>query len=97
LEEKETNMVATTQNGVATSVKVIVTTISKAPVFSGKHGDKWSIREMKLAAHLMDKGLDMCLEPGFESKLPMKGIGLFDSDTEKEVVELNKKAMGKFI
>ncbi len=45
----------------------------------------------------MDKELDMCLEPGFESKLPGKEIGPFDSDNEKEAVELNKKAMGQFI
>ncbi len=43
LEEKETNMVETTQNGVAMSVKVIATTNLKAPVFSGKHGDKCTI------------------------------------------------------
>jgi hypothetical protein len=97
LEEKETNMVATTQNGAATSVKVIATTNLKAPVFSGKHGDKWTIWEMKMTAHFMEKGLDMCLEPGFESKLPKKEIGPFDSDNEKEAVELNKKTMGQFI
>ncbi len=50
-----------------------------------------------MTAHLMDKGLDMCLEPGFESKLTEKEIGPFDSDNEKEAVELNKKAMGQFI
>jgi hypothetical protein len=97
LEEKETNMVATTQNGTATSVEVIAKTNSKAPVFSGKHGDKWTIWEMKMTAHLMDKGLDMCLKPGFECKLPEKEIGPFDSDNEKEAVEFNKKAMGQFI
>ncbi len=97
LEEKETNMVATTYNGAATSVKVIVTTNSNAPVFSDKHVDKRTIWEMKMTAHLMDKGLDMFLKPGFESKLPKKEIGLFDSDNEKEAVQLNKKAMGQFI
>ncbi len=90
-------MVATTQNGGATSVEVIATTNLKVPVFSGKHGDEWTIWEMKMTAHLMDKGLDKCLEPGFEHKLPEKEIGPFDSDNEKEAVELNKKAMGQFI
>jgi hypothetical protein len=83
LEEKETNMVATTRNHTATSVKVIMTTKLKAPVFSGKRGDEWTIWEMKMTAHLINMGLDMCLEPGFESKLPKKEIGPFDSDNEK--------------
>jgi hypothetical protein len=90
-------MVATTQNGVATSVKVVATANMKAPVFSGKHGDEWIIWEMKMTAHLMDKGLGVCLEPDFKSKLPAKEIGPFDSNNEKEAVELKKKAMGQFI
>ncbi len=82
------------KNGVATSVEVVATANTEAPVFSGKHGDEWTIWEMKMTGHLMDKGLDVCLEPDFESKLPAKEIGPFDSNNEKEAVELNKKAMG---
>jgi hypothetical protein len=90
-------MVATTQNGAVTPVEVVATTSSKAPVFSGKHDDEWTIWEMKMTAHLIEKGLDMCLEPGFEDKLPNKEIGPHDSDSKKEAVEMNKKAMGQFI
>ena len=91
-------MVAT-RTGAGTStaaVEVVATTNTKAPVFSGKHDDDWTIWEMKMTAHLMDKGLDMCLEQEFDSKLPAKEIGPFENN-EKEAVELNKKAMGQFI
>ncbi len=52
--------------------------------------------EMKMTDHLMDKGLDVCLEQDFESKFPTKEIGPFENN-EKKAVELNKKAMGQFI
>ncbi len=57
---------------------------------------------MKVTAHLMGKGLDECLDPDFENRLPVKESGLFDLTTDvgkkfKEAVDLNKKVMGKFI
>ncbi len=33
---------------------------------------------MKFLAHLMEKGLDACLDPNFENRLPTKEIGPFD-------------------
>ena len=91
-------MVAT-QTGVGSStaaVEVVATTHTKAPFFSGKHGNDWTIWEMKMTAHLMDKGLDMCLEEEFNAKFLAKEIGPFFND-ENEAVEQNKKAMGQFI
>ena len=60
-------MVAT-RTGAGTStaaVEVVAMANTKAPVFSGKHGDDWTIWEMTMTAHLMDKGLDVCLEQDF--------------------------------
>jgi hypothetical protein len=96
--QKKSNMVATwTGAGTSTAaVEVVATANIKAPVFSGKHGNDWTIWEMKMTAHLMDKGLDVCLEQDFESKFPTKEIGPFKNN-EKEAVELNMKAMGQFI
>ncbi len=58
--------------------------------------------EMKMMAHLMEKGLDECLDPNFERRLPMKENGLFnmavkEEKKSKEAVDLNKKAMCQFI
>jgi hypothetical protein len=33
---------------------------------------------MKFSAHLMEKGLDTCLDPDFETRLPNKESGPFD-------------------
>jgi hypothetical protein len=97
-------MVAVTRgvSAAASSVEVVTATNAKPPTFSGKHGDDWTIWEMKMIAHLMDKGLDECLEPNFENRLPAKEEGPFDLTTEdgkkaKEAVDLNKKVMGQFI
>ncbi len=83
------------------SVEVVTMTNSKPPNFSGKHGDDWTMWEMKMTAHLMDKGLNECLEPSFESRLPANESGPFDLATEdgrkaKEAVDLSKKVMGQF-
>ena len=43
-----------------------------------------------MTAHFMDKGLDACLEPGFDNKLPAKQSSPRDDD-EKGAAELNKK------
>ena len=46
---------------VTTRVEVVTATTSKTPVFSGNHGNNWTIIwEMKMSAHLMEKGLDAC-------------------------------------
>jgi hypothetical protein len=37
-----------------TNVDVVTGTTSKPPVFSGNHGEDWTIWEMKMTAHLMD-------------------------------------------
>jgi hypothetical protein len=59
-----------------TSVEVVTATTSKMPVFSGNHGDDWTIWKMKMLAHLMEKGLDACLDPDLETRLPEKEIGM---------------------
>ena len=53
---------------------------------------------MKFSAHLTEKGMDACLDPDFENRLPTKEIGPFDmtnddEKNQKEAVDLNKKAM----
>jgi len=57
---------------------------------------------MKFLAHLTEKGLDTCLDPDFENRLPTKEIGPFDmtndnKKNQKEAVDLNKKAVCQFI
>ncbi len=84
------------------SVEMVATTSSKPPTFSGKHGDDWAMWEMKMAAHLMDKGLDEYLDSDFKNRLLVKESGPFDLTTDdgkkfKEAVDLNKKVMGQFI
>ena len=37
-----------------TNVEVVAGAISKMPVFSGNHGNDWTIWEMKMLAHLME-------------------------------------------
>ncbi len=73
-------MVAATQANASvatTNFQVITGTTSKPPVFSGNHENDWTIWEMKMMAHLMGKGLDSCLDPGFETRLPPKENGPF--------------------
>jgi hypothetical protein len=48
-------MVVGTQTSATTSVEVVTATTSKMPVFSGNHGNDWTIWEMKMLAHLMEK------------------------------------------
>jgi len=84
------------------NVEVVTGTTSKTPVLSGNHGDDWTIWEMKMLAHLMEKGLDACLDPDFETRLPEKESGPFnltvkDEKNQKEAVDMNKKAMCQFI
>jgi hypothetical protein len=57
---------------------------------------------MKMMAHLMEKGLNSCLDPNFETRLPTNENGLFNLAVEdeknfKEAVDLNKKALCQFI
>jgi hypothetical protein len=85
-----------------TNIEVVTGTTSKPPVFSGNHGDDWTIWEMKMTAHHMEKGLDECLDPNFETRLPTKENGPFNMAVEeekklKEAVDLNKKAVCQFI
>ncbi len=54
-----------------------------------------------MTAHLMDKGLNICLDPDFENRLPVKEIGPFDLTTDdgkkfKEAVDLIKKCRHRF-
>jgi hypothetical protein len=56
------------------SVEVVTTTSSKPPTFSDRHGDDWTIWEMKMTVHLIDKGPNECLDPHFENRLPVKKI-----------------------
>ncbi len=97
-------VVATRANASSTTsnVEVVTGTTSKTPVFSGNHGNDRTIWEMKFSTHLMEKGLDACLNPCFETRLPNKESGPFnmtigDEKNQKEVVEMNKKAMCQFI
>jgi len=98
-------VVATRANAslMTNNVKVVAGITSKTtPVFSGNHGDDWTIWEMKISAHLMKKGFDACLDPTFETRLPNKESGPFDMTVEdeknqKEAVDMNKKAMCQFI
>ena len=82
--KKKEMVVATRSNAslTASNVEVVTRTTSKTPVFSGNHGDDWTIREMKFLAHLMEKGLDACLDPNFETRLPNKESGPFDMTVE---------------
>jgi hypothetical protein len=85
-----------------TNVEVVTGMTSKTPVFSGNHGDDWTIWEMKMTTPLMEKGLDACLDPNFKTRLPAKENGPFNLAVEdeknlKEAVDLNKKAMCQFI
>ncbi len=66
------------QASTMTNVEVVTAMTSKMPVFSGNHGDDWTIWEMKMLAHVMEKGLDACLDPNFETRLPEKEIGPFN-------------------
>ena len=97
-------MVAATRASSTTTnnVEVVTGMTSKTPVFSGNHGDDWTIWDMKFSAHLMEKGLDTCLDPDFKNRLHTKEIGPFDmtnhdENNQKEAVDLNKKAMCQFI
>jgi hypothetical protein len=67
-----------------TNVEVVTGTTSKPPFFSGNHGDDWTIWEKKMTAHLMEKGLDKCLDPNSETRLPTKENGPFNMAIEEE-------------
>jgi len=97
-------VVATRANASLTTnnVEVVTGTTSKTPVFSGNHGNDWTIWEMKFLAHLMEKGLDACLDPNFKTRLPNNESRSFDmtvkdEKNQKEAVDMNKKAMCQFI
>ena len=61
---------ATSSN--TSNVEFVSGTTLKTPVFSGNHGDDWTIWEMKFSAHLMEKGLDACLDPTLKQDCPIK-------------------------
>ena len=97
-------VVATRANAssATSNVEVVTGTTSKMPVFSGNHGNEWTIWEMKMSPNHTEKGLDACLDPDFENRLPTKEIGPFDmtnddEKNQKEAVDLNKKVMCQFI
>jgi hypothetical protein len=94
-------VVATRANASSTisNVEVVSGTTSKTPVFSGNLGDDWTIWEMKMSAHLMEKGLDACSVPTFETRLPNKESGPFemtveDKKNQKEAVDMNNEQEG---
>jgi hypothetical protein len=64
-------------------VEVAAMTSSKPLTLSGINGDDWTMWEMKMTAHLMDKGLNKCLNPDFKDRLPVRESGLFDLTTEE--------------
>jgi hypothetical protein len=66
----------------ASNVEVVTGTTLKTPVFSGKHGDDWTIWKMKFLAHLMEKELDACLDLDFKTRLPNEESGPFDMTVE---------------
>ena len=66
------------------NVEVVTGSTSKMPVFSGNHGNNWTIWEMKMLAHLMEKRLDACLDPEFELRLSTKESGLFNMANDDE-------------
>jgi hypothetical protein len=79
-------------------LKLSLERLRKRLSFCGNHGNE----EMKLSAHLMEKGLGAWLDPDFETRLPNKESGPFnmtveDEKNQKEAVEMNKKAMCQFI
>ncbi len=97
-------MVLTTRANLVTtpSVEVVMMTSLKPPTFSGKHGDDWTIWEMKMAANLMNKGLNKCLNPNFKNRLPVKESGSFDLTINKKkkfkkAVDMNKNVIGQLI
>jgi hypothetical protein len=53
---------------VTTNVEVVTGTTSIPSVIRGNHGDNWTIWEMKITTHLMEKGLDSCLDPNFDTR-----------------------------
>ena len=84
------------------NVEVVTGMTSKTPVFSGNHSNDWTIWEMKMLAHLMEKGLDACLDPTFETRLPNKESGPFDMTVEddknqKEAVDISSPYIVSFI
>jgi hypothetical protein len=55
---------------------------------------------MKISAHLIEKGLSICLDPNFKDRLPTKENRPFNLAVEaeknfKEAVDLNKKSSFK--
>ncbi len=82
----------------ATNVEVVTGTTSKPTVFSGNHDNDWTNWERKMMAHLMKKGLYLCLDPDFETRLLAKESGPFNVAVEveqnfKEAADSNNKAM----
>jgi len=51
-----------------TSVEVVTAMTSKKPVFSGNHGDDWTIWEMMMLTHLMEKGIGCMFGSRFQNK-----------------------------
>ena len=86
-------MVVGTQASSTTSVEAVTATTSKTPVFSGNHGDDWTIWEMKMLAHHMEKGLDACLDPDFKTRLPDKESKPFDLTSEDEKNQIRKRLL----
>ena len=71
-------------SGATRNVEVVTGRTSKPPVFSVDHGDHWTIWEMKMTAHLMEKELEECMDPNFETRLPTKENRPFNMAIEEE-------------
>ena len=92
-------MVAATRGNASSAtshVEVVTGTTSKTPVFSGNHGDDWPIWEMKFLVHLTEKGLDACLDPDFENRLPTKEIGPFNMTNDDEKNQKEAQCVSSF-
>jgi len=63
-------VVATRANAgsMISNVEVVTGTTLKTPVFSGNHGDDWTIWEIKMLAHLMEKRIGRMFGSDFQNK-----------------------------
>jgi len=97
-------VVATRANASSTisNVEVVTGTTSKTPVFSGNHGDDWTIWEMRCRRILWKRDWTHVWIRLSKQDYPKKENGpvnmtVEDEKNQKEAVDMNKKAMCQFI